>query len=160
MSGFYRAALSVTGITVDSTDFKYALCDRACFIKYNGFGGCKCLQIVGAFDKNTCGTGSSDSGKETQWNTNDKRTRTTDNKECQGTVNPGSPLCRKSHKKHSYNWWQKCKRQCTVADCRGIIVCKSWNKILGAWFFRACIFNQIKDFWHCRFPEFTGGTDL
>ena len=44
MSGFYRAALSVTGITVDSTDFKYALCDRACFIKYNGFGG---LRYIG-----------------------------------------------------------------------------------------------------------------
>ena len=150
----FQELLCIHLIMMYTTDFKHSLRHRTCFIKYYIFCRGECLQIVRTLYQNPLITCSANTGKETKRNTDYQCARTTDYKECKCTVNPVSPFWCKSQSSHSYQRWQNCKCQRTVADCRCIIFSKFWNKVLGSWFSGAWIFHQFQDLWYCRFSKF------
>ena len=131
MSGLNRTAAGCTICSMNSADFKYPLRNCSCLVEDNRARFRKCFQIVGTFYQNTLCTGTSDSCKKAERNTDNQRTRAADNQKCQCTVNPDAPVCQKSHKQHADKRWQYCQCQRAVADCRCIVMRKSGNKILG-----------------------------
>ncbi len=72
--------------------FKHTLCHRTGLIKYHIFCLGQGFQIVGAFDQDTRFARATDTGEETQRNTDDQCTRAADNQEGQCTVDPVAPF--------------------------------------------------------------------
>ena len=145
---------------MDTCYFEYTLGQSTGLVKYDVFCLGQSLQIVGAFDQDTCVAGPADSGKETQRDTDHKCTRAADYKEGQCTVDPLAPHCRivKDHK--VYNRRQDCKCERTVADCRGIIAGKFGDKVFGSGFTGTGFLDQFQDLGNGRFIKFFGCSDL
>ena len=118
------------GRMVNPVHFKDTFCHGSGFVKNNILGLGEDFQIVGTFHQHALLACTSDSRKETQRNTDYKRTRAADNEECQCPVNPDTPVRRQSHKKHTDNRGKERQRQCRIADGRRIYFCKFRDKIL------------------------------
>ena len=138
---------------MDFTYRKGSFGQSASLIKDYNFGMSQSFQIVAALYQNTDLGSTADTAEEAKRNGNDQRTRTGNNQEGQGSVNPDAKRLPSNKRR------QDCQRQGGKYHRRRVVTGKACNKVLGSSFFIACIFNQVKDFRYGGFPKLFCGLD-
>ena len=138
---------------MDFTDCKGAFCQCASLVKDNHLSMCQSFQVVASLYKNADLGCTANAAEETKRNGDDQRTRTGDNQESQGTVNPGAKRL------PGNEWRQDCQRQGSKYHHRGVISGEARDKILDPAFFVTCIFHKVKDFCYGGFSKFLCGLD-
>ena len=134
-------------IGMDFTYRKRSFGQSASLIKDYNFGMSQRFQIVAALYENTNPGSTADTAKEAKRDGNDQRTRTGNNQESQGSVNPDAKRLPSNKRR------QDCQRKGGKHHRRRVVTGKACNKVLGFSFFIACIFNQVKDFRYGGFPK-------
>lgn len=127
-------------------EYRYDV-DSIGHIKDYNFGMSQRFQIVAALYENTNLGSTADTAKEAKRDGNDQRTRTGNNQESQGSVNPDAKRLPSNKRR------QDCQRKGGKHHRRRVVTGKACNKVLGFSFFIACIFNQVKDFRYGGFPK-------
>ena len=127
-------------VRVDHCYVKGAARQRARFVKNDGFGVGKRLQIVAAFNQNTGLARSADSAKEAERHGNDQRARAADHQEAKRANAPVRPA---AAKKDGRNQEQKQRRK---AHGGRIDPGKAGDEAFGARLFIARVLHQVKNF--------------
>lgn len=109
---------------MDFTDCKGPFCQCASLVKDNHLSMCQSFQVVASLYKNADLGCAANAAEETKRNGDDQRTRTGDNQESQGTVNPGAKRL------PGNEWRQDCQRQSSKYHHGGVISGEACDKIL------------------------------